>query len=225
MQIASTQRMRGRALCRRYWKRKVLGPDHPSTLTSMNNLAGVLRDQGKLSEAEALQYDRYQRCKSTLGEDHLDTLVGLSSLAVVLKDQGKYGQAEYFLRQAVTRCTNVLGVKHPVTITNSNNLAEVLCGQGKFEEAIEMYQIVLKIGEQLLGRNHPITVAARKNLKSARNRNFNGMIPQDERDKYFQRLLRSLEPGEHLILGQSNGRLELTVVQDPNPETTRSHSS
>jgi hypothetical protein len=25
----------------------VLGKEHPSTLTSMNNLAGVLRDQGK----------------------------------------------------------------------------------------------------------------------------------------------------------------------------------
>jgi hypothetical protein len=33
-------------------KETVLGEEHPSTLTSMNNLAGVLRDQGKYEQAE-----------------------------------------------------------------------------------------------------------------------------------------------------------------------------
>ncbi|XTI86827.1 hypothetical protein V2W45_1456124 [Cenococcum geophilum] len=34
---------------------KVLGPEHPDTLTSMSNLAGVLERQGKFEEAEDLQ--------------------------------------------------------------------------------------------------------------------------------------------------------------------------
>ena len=33
---------------------KVLGKEHPSTLTSMNNLASVLSRQGKYDEAERL---------------------------------------------------------------------------------------------------------------------------------------------------------------------------
>jgi hypothetical protein len=32
----------------------VLGKEHPDTLTSMNNLAGVLRDQGKHEQAEEM---------------------------------------------------------------------------------------------------------------------------------------------------------------------------
>lgn len=32
----------------------VLGKEHPSTLTSMNNLAGVLSRQGKYKEAEEM---------------------------------------------------------------------------------------------------------------------------------------------------------------------------
>ena len=32
----------------------VLGKEHPSTLTSMNNLAMVLRDQGKYEQAEEM---------------------------------------------------------------------------------------------------------------------------------------------------------------------------
>jgi hypothetical protein len=33
-------------------RKKVLGPEHPSTLTSMNNLALVFGDQGKYGAAE-----------------------------------------------------------------------------------------------------------------------------------------------------------------------------
>ena len=32
--------------------RRVLGDDHPLTLTSINNMGGLLHSQGKLSEAE-----------------------------------------------------------------------------------------------------------------------------------------------------------------------------
>jgi len=35
---------------------KVLGKEHPSTLTSMNNLSLMLRDQDKYDEAEATQW-------------------------------------------------------------------------------------------------------------------------------------------------------------------------
>ena len=32
----------------------VLGKEHPSTLTAMNNLAGLLRDQSKYEQAEEI---------------------------------------------------------------------------------------------------------------------------------------------------------------------------
>ncbi|CUS10721.1 unnamed protein product, partial [Tuber aestivum] len=35
-------------------RKKILGPDHPHTLTSANNLANVLQDQGKYEEAERM---------------------------------------------------------------------------------------------------------------------------------------------------------------------------
>ena len=42
----------------------VLGKEHPSTLTSMNTLAGVLRDQGKYEEAEEyVVHEAESRCK------------------------------------------------------------------------------------------------------------------------------------------------------------------
>ncbi len=35
-------------------KEKVLGPEHPDTLTSLNNLGAVLDRQGKYEEAEKM---------------------------------------------------------------------------------------------------------------------------------------------------------------------------
>uniref|UniRef100_L7J7P1 Kinesin light chain n=1 Tax=Pyricularia oryzae (strain P131) TaxID=1143193 RepID=L7J7P1_PYRO1 len=46
-------------------RKKVLGPENPSTLNSMNNLASVLKNQGKYEEAEHL----YQRL-NLLGGDN-----------------------------------------------------------------------------------------------------------------------------------------------------------
>jgi hypothetical protein len=42
-------------------RRRVLGNDHPNTLTSMNNLAVLLKAQGKLSEVEPLYRDALWR--------------------------------------------------------------------------------------------------------------------------------------------------------------------
>jgi hypothetical protein len=35
-------------------RRRVLGPEHPDTLASMNNLAAVYNDESKYPQAEAL---------------------------------------------------------------------------------------------------------------------------------------------------------------------------
>jgi tetratricopeptide (TPR) repeat protein len=51
-------------------KERVLGPEHPSTLTSMYNLAGVLRDQGKYEAAEEMHRRALELCERVLGPEH-----------------------------------------------------------------------------------------------------------------------------------------------------------
>jgi Tetratricopeptide repeat len=36
---------------------RILGDEHPTTITAMNNIALILRDQGKLDEAAAMNKD------------------------------------------------------------------------------------------------------------------------------------------------------------------------
>src|ERR1700733_12694289 len=52
---------------------RVLGTEHPSTLTSMANLAWTLRDRGSLDEAEKLMAESAALSSEKLGNDHPDT--------------------------------------------------------------------------------------------------------------------------------------------------------
>ena len=55
-------------------RRRVLGEDHPDTLTSANNLAIDLRNLGEYQAARELDEDTLARHRRVLGDDHPDTL-------------------------------------------------------------------------------------------------------------------------------------------------------
>jgi tetratricopeptide (TPR) repeat protein len=63
------------------WAAK-LGPDHPDTLASMNNLAMGYVAAGKLDLALPLLEETLKIRKAKLGPDHPDTLTSMSNLAV-----------------------------------------------------------------------------------------------------------------------------------------------
>ena len=67
---------------------RVLGPEHPDTLSSMNNLAIALRDMGQHAEA-AQQHRRALAIRQrVLGPEHPDTLSSMSNLAMRLATWG-----------------------------------------------------------------------------------------------------------------------------------------
>jgi tetratricopeptide (TPR) repeat protein len=71
----------------------VLGTEHPSILMSLNNLACVLRDQGKYEEAEEMHRQVFRLSWMVLGKEHPHTLTSMNNLAAVLRDKGKYEEA------------------------------------------------------------------------------------------------------------------------------------
>ena len=93
----------------------MLGPDHPDTALSLNNLAVLYDNQGKYDKAEPL----YQRAltirEKVLGPDHPDTATSLNNLAVLYDNQGKYDKAEPLYQRALTIYEKVLGPDHPHT--------------------------------------------------------------------------------------------------------------
>jgi len=70
-------------------RKRVLGEEHPDTLTSMGNLASTYRNQGRWNEAEKLEVQVMETSKTKLWADHPDTLTSKSNLASTWKRQDK----------------------------------------------------------------------------------------------------------------------------------------
>ena len=101
---------------------KLLGSEHPGTLTSLGNLASVLSSQGKYEEAERIYRQTLGLTKKVLGEEHPATLTSMNNLASVLSSQGKYEEAERIHRQTLGLTKMVLGNEHLHTLTSMSNL-------------------------------------------------------------------------------------------------------
>ncbi|MBD2115168.1 MULTISPECIES: tetratricopeptide repeat protein [Cyanophyceae] len=141
-----------------------LGPDHPDTATSLNNLAELYRLLGRYEEAEPL----YQRAlairEAQLGPNHPNTATSLNNLALLHVLMGRYSEAEPLLQRVLTITEAQLGPDHPNTATSLNNLAELYRLLGRYEEAEPLYQRALAIEEAQLGPDHPNTAASLNNL-------------------------------------------------------------
>jgi tetratricopeptide (TPR) repeat protein len=67
-------------------KDKALGPDHTSTLETVNNLGALYRDQGKLAEAEQMYQRALAGKDKALGLDHTSTLETVNNLGILYRN-------------------------------------------------------------------------------------------------------------------------------------------
>ena len=75
-------------------RKKLLGAEHPNTLSSMANLASTYWNQGKWNEAEQLEIQVMDMRKKLLGLDHPDTLTSMENLACTYRDRGKIRESD-----------------------------------------------------------------------------------------------------------------------------------
>jgi len=144
-------------------REQVLGPEHPDTALSLNNLAMLYDSQGKYEQAEPLLQRALAIQEQVLGPEHPGTALSLNNLAMLYNAQGKYEQAEPLYQRALAIREQVLGPEHPGTALSLNNLAALYNAQGKYEQAEPLYQRALAIREQVLGPEHPDTHTIRSN--------------------------------------------------------------
>jgi hypothetical protein len=75
-------------------REKQLGPDHPDTGGSLNNLAGLYYSTDRYSEVEPLLLRVCAIFFNCLGEDHPNTQTVINSLAVFIQQVHQSGQAD-----------------------------------------------------------------------------------------------------------------------------------
>ncbi|KAI1665578.1 AAA superfamily ATPase [Pyrenophora tritici-repentis] len=137
--------------------KRVLTDEHPSTLTSMVNLASTYRNQGRWDDAEKLEVQVMETSKTKLGEDHPSTLTSMANLASTYRNQGRWDDAETLEVQVMETRKTKLGEDHPSTLTSMHNLAFTLHSQARYVEALVVMERCFQLYLRVLGEQHSNT--------------------------------------------------------------------
>lgn len=159
-------------------RRRVLGPEHFDTLTSMNELALLYENDGNWAAAEALvtkvlQIDRRLHRQSTL-----QTLAAMNQLAIAAGGQGHYSRAAALFSDVLQMQRQILGDQHPDTLGVMNNLATQYVNQGKYAQAEPLFESLVESKRRVLGEEHPSTLMSVNSLGVLYR--YEGKYPQAE---------------------------------------------
>ncbi|KAI3326617.1 P-loop containing nucleoside triphosphate hydrolase protein [Xylariaceae sp. AK1471] len=97
-------------------KEKAWGPEHTSTLDTVNNLGNLYKNQGKLGEAEAMYLRALRGYKKTIVAQNLikyrPAINTTQNLGFLLLAQGKRDEAKSLLKRAHANLEALLGPSH-----------------------------------------------------------------------------------------------------------------
>ncbi|MBZ5654174.1 MAG: tetratricopeptide repeat protein [Acidobacteriia bacterium] len=150
-------------------QRRVLGPEHPDTLRSMNNLANIFGDEGHGDEAEKISRETLEIRRRVLGPSHPDTLRSMNALADNLYEAGRYSEAGKLFGETLEIQRHVLGPEHRDTLGSMNNLANAFAQDGRLADAEKLLRETLEIRRRVLGPDHPDTLSSMMNLANILN--------------------------------------------------------
>ncbi|KAH8833238.1 hypothetical protein DL96DRAFT_1677429 [Flagelloscypha sp. PMI_526] len=136
------------------------GSEHPSTLTSMHNLAVTYSDLGRHSDALNLKERVVELRKRILGPEDPHTLTSMHILAVTYSDLGRHSDALNLKEQAVELSKRISGPEHPSTLTSMHNLAMTYSDLGRHSEALNLKEQVVELKKLISGPEHPETLTS-----------------------------------------------------------------
>jgi len=143
---------------------KTLGPDHPNTAATLNNLAVLYRHLHRDAEAEPLYQRALAIYEKELGPEHRYTAAALNNLAELHRRQERYEEAEHLYGRALAIWEKALGPEHAETATGISNLGSFYWEQGRYADAEPLYRRALAIREIMLGPDYPATAVSLNNL-------------------------------------------------------------
>ena len=109
---------------------RLLGPDHPDTLASRNNLAEAYRLGGRSDEAITMGEQTLAAQARVLGPDHPSTLTSRNSLANAYRAAGRTAEAITLHEQTLAARERLLGPDHPDTLQSRHQPRRRLPGGG-----------------------------------------------------------------------------------------------
>jgi tetratricopeptide (TPR) repeat protein len=144
--------------------KRVYGPEHPDTATSLNNLGKLYREMGEYAKAEPPLQEALRIRQKVLGPEHPDTATSLANLGSLYWAMGEYAKAEALDQEALRIRQKVLGPEHPDVALSLSNLGTLYGDMGEYAKAEPLYQEALRIYQKVLGPEHQDTATSLNNL-------------------------------------------------------------
>lgn len=131
---------------------------------ALNDLAFVLRNRGRYSEAEVLLRRGLAIREHLFGLNDPVVATSLNNLAELLRAREQLDEAEQAYRRALEIRTSLLGPTHPTVATILDNLSTILQARQQFDAAEAMSRQAVQIRTTILGPNHPNLARGLTNL-------------------------------------------------------------
>jgi tetratricopeptide (TPR) repeat protein len=165
------------------------GPEHTSTLSTVNNLGLLYWKLGRLDEAEKMYQRALQGKEKAWGPEHTSTLDTVNNLGLLYADLGRLDEAEEMYQRALQGKEKAWGPEHTSTLDTVNNLGILYKSLGRLDEAEKMYQRALQGKEKAWGPEHTSTLDTVNNLGNL----YANLGRLDEAEKMYQRALQGKE--------------------------------
>lgn len=132
-----------------------LGPDHPDTLLSQNDLGWAEVQAGFYRRGIPRLNGTLEKRKVVLGPDHPDTLTGMERLAFAMIMNLEPNQALPIAKEVFLRREMTLGANHRDTFESMRKLAEVHRSARNPGQALPLAEKALELQKKHLGEGHP----------------------------------------------------------------------
>ncbi len=146
-------------------QRRLLGPDHPDALESLQALGAAVRDAGEATRARQLLEESLERHRRIYGEVHEKTAQALHALSSLVGDTD-VEKAGALLKQALEVRRKALRPDHPDIARNLGALAEYHKRRDELEQARALYEQALAIFETPGDRKHPKAIGVMNDYAS-----------------------------------------------------------
>ena len=131
---------------------------------ALNNIGGILEEQGRLSEALSFLQRARAAGERMFGSSHVFVATTLINIGIVFLAQGKLSEALTCHQRALVIAEQELGPKHVSIADMLSSTGNVLWRRGEYSEALRYHQRALAIREQGLGPEHASVGDALSNI-------------------------------------------------------------
>jgi tetratricopeptide (TPR) repeat protein len=166
-------------------------------------LAKVLMEKDRVSEAETLLRQSLSELESHLGPSHAKVATCLSVLSLLLMRTSRLEEAEPLARRCAQIYENALGTNHPYVASALGQLGQLMQLRGELAEAEHLARKALAIDEAVYGKDNPEVAIDLSNLA--------GLLMQSGKKTEAERMMqRSLMLSEK-HLGQRNPQVAVQM--------------